>query len=889
MKHLIPQQFLLCVLLISSYTTSGQAFLINDDWKSECIQEDPPDIAMNKNGDYVIAWRDVRNGDYDIFIQRFNSNGQPVGQNMRVNSDIYYDNPGWTDHTDPAIAMNEQGEIIVAWGDRRQGYFDVWAQRIDNNGKLAGNNFLVNDDTTGAYNSTPGVAIGPNGDFVIAWNDTRENDYDVFAQIYTSNGSKKGVNFKVNTAGETNYGFTKPGTGIDGNGNFGICWTDDRRSKEADVYFQLYKADGTPVGKNTMANDTFTQHVPQTIPTMAMNGKGDFVIGWLDYPSLSPFDPDFMAQRFDASGNRQGSNFIVNDDNSGENQEDFDVAMNNKGEFILSWRDMRKDVNFGDIYAQRYDADGNTIGANFLADDYSGLGAQAFSACGIDDNGNFVIAWRDDRGPNDIIAINYNNQGNVSKASYKVNDDQGAGLQQYPATSMNEKGDFVAVWVDNRKDPFGDIYVQQFNEVAHKINGNYMANDDNFPYMENIMPSVSINNKGQFVIVWVDRRKGNCLETFAQYYDENGVAKGKNIKVEDLSCTYHESPDVALGDDGSSVITWYDNRDDDDIYARMLKADRTPAGPSWKVNDDPSQHNQYQPAIAMDAAKNFIITWIDERSYGRHIYAQRYFADGTPDGANFKVSTHNLSFKFHCDVAMDKTGNFAITWIDEFTSEDNPAVMLQYFDSVGNPIDTNIVINDNLDTSDRENTAISYDPMGGRFIITWSDYRNQGNPDVYAQIYEPGSIPDTNFIISDHDQFPNNFQLSSANALACNHDRIISVWMDNQRHKGWDIYGKLMDWSLISVGNEQLQSNYPLFSLYPNPATETIQLEFTKPLSSETYIVVYDVFGKLVFRTKVPDQSNYMDINIRDFPNGIYLIRWTNGLSDYSRKLIISH
>lgn len=882
-------KLILFILLFFSlpFKSSSQAFLVNDDQVGDCFQNKPPEIAMNSQGAYVIVWRDERNGDFDMFLQRYDSSGQPIGSNVRVNDDNYLDNPGWTDHTDPHVAMNDSGRVIVTWADRRAGYFDIWAQLFDQNGNKIGNNFMVNDEgSPNTYNDHPVAAIGPAGNFVIAWNDNRESDDDVFAQRFDATGNPLGANVKVNTDGETEYGQYPPGIGIADNGDFVITWADNRRSGEADVYYQRYSSSGVALGANMLANDT-SLAIPEKRSTLAMNGNGNFVIVWDDYSSFNPSDPDVMAQRFSPTGAKIGTSFKVNDDATTEAQQGVDVAINDNGHFIISWIDNRIDNFFGDIYAQRYDQNGIAIGSNFLGDDFGGSGMQEYARCAISNAGGFVLTWSNSKTNTDILAINYDNQGQVSGASYTVNDDIGSGKQIVPATAMNENGDFVIVWEDYRDDYRGEVYLQRYDNAAHQLGANVKVNTDNGYYNYTLSPAVAMNNTGQFIVAWTDRRSTNCPELYVQRYDQFGLAIDTNQSVEDGNCTYQEYPAIALADDGSFVVAWYDDRDQSDIYARMFSPSGTAIGSSWKVNDDAVQKNQYAPAIAMDSSNNFVIVWQDERSYGKEIYAQRYSSNGTAIGPNFKVSTRNNTYKYSCDVAMDKAGNFAIVWIDEPLNELNPSVMLQYFENNGTALDSNIIINQNTDTSAREFPSITFDPEGSRFLISWTDYRNALNPDMYGLIFKPGFQLDTNFRISDQDAFENNFQVTETRSLACNHHLIIATWQDNLRHKQWDVYGKLMDWSMQSVGidKDQPSSDVPGISVFPNPATTFINIK--SDAEGTLDLRLYNILGATVLNEKL-DGGIVNTFDINHLPGGIYFLCISTNSSQAVSKLIIS-
>ena len=68
---------------------------------------------MDAAGNSVVAWGDTRTSpDGEVYAQRFDANGQPIGGNFQVSTGQgeVYDRP--------EIAMLPDGRFMVAWFDR---------------------------------------------------------------------------------------------------------------------------------------------------------------------------------------------------------------------------------------------------------------------------------------------------------------------------------------------------------------------------------------------------------------------------------------------------------------------------------------------------------------------------------------------------------------------------------------------------------------------------------------------------------------------------------------------------------------------------------------------------------------------------------------------------
>lgn len=93
---------------------------------------------------YGVAWQERRNGDFEVYFNRFDGEGRKLGPDVRVS-----DAPGFS--IGPALTWTGQ-EFLVTWIDHRRGLGDVlgsvprggiYAQRIDAEGRLDGDNVLL--------------------------------------------------------------------------------------------------------------------------------------------------------------------------------------------------------------------------------------------------------------------------------------------------------------------------------------------------------------------------------------------------------------------------------------------------------------------------------------------------------------------------------------------------------------------------------------------------------------------------------------------------------------------------------------------------------------------------------------------------------------------------
>jgi hypothetical protein len=809
----------------SDGTALDSNFKVNDDQGSAL--QSCPSVSADGSGNFIITWEDERNSDEDdIYAQRYSSDGTALGSNFQVNDDI-----GSAYQWSPSISKNGGGNFIITWQDQRNGNDDIYAQRFSSDGTALGSNFQVNDDQGTAGQGDPSISADDIGNYFIAWWDRRHGNWDIYAQRYASDGTALGSNFKViDDIGSTNQGY--PSISVDNNGNFIITWQDQRNGDD-DIYAQRFSSDGTALGSNFQVNDD-QGTAGQFYPSISADDSSNFVITWRDHRNG---EDDIYAQRHSSDGTAQDNNFKVNDDQGSEWNGDPSISSNDSGNFIITWQGERNGGS--DIYAQRYSSDGTALGSNFQVDDDIGSENQWSPSISVNDSGDFIITWADERNGfdnYDIYAQCYSSDGTSQDSNFKVNDDQGIASQYHPSISVDSIGNFIISWWDGRNGPF-DIYAQRFASGGTVLGSNFRVNDYPGSGYQGI-PSISTDGSGNFIITWIDERNGN-QDIYAQRYSSDGTALGSNFQVnDDQGSASQFLPSISVNGSGNFIITWGDGRngfDNFDIYTQRYSSDGTALGSNFKVNDDPGNTSQRAPAILTDDSGNFIITWHDERNSDEgDIYAQRYSSDGTALGSNFQV-------------------------------------------------------NDDQGTAGQRYPSISKNDSGN-FIITWHDYRN-GNWDIYAQRY-----------LNDGNALKSNFKITNIGEGAqiwpdvkLWNNLIYNTWQDNRTGgTGFDIWANVLDWDNPDwIGDDELHQiplEFVLHQNYPNPFNSSTKIKYELPRAEKVKIEVFNLLGQKIetlINKPLSAGIHEVEFNRQNLSSGIYLYKIDTREFKDVRKMIL--
>ena len=81
---------------------------------------------MDNQGNFVVVWMSHEAGNWQIRRQQFNSLGQKVGDEQRINDVIGFE------QMHPTVSMNsETGEYIITWSSLRANGWDIYAKKYN--------------------------------------------------------------------------------------------------------------------------------------------------------------------------------------------------------------------------------------------------------------------------------------------------------------------------------------------------------------------------------------------------------------------------------------------------------------------------------------------------------------------------------------------------------------------------------------------------------------------------------------------------------------------------------------------------------------------------------------------------------------------------------------
>lgn len=374
------------------------------------------------------------------------------------------------DQANPSIAMLSDGGTIITWDSYSPsgtGITGIGAQRFDANGIAVGPEFLVNTITQGAQ-SDPFVAALANGGFVISWEsgDGKDAQKGVFARLYDAAGAAQGNEFRVNTTTASQQ--LDPVIAGLADGGFVVSWASNLQDGSGyGIYAQRYDANGVAQGGEFAVN-TYTTG-DQTDPGISSLASGGFVITWASEGQDGDLTGVY-AQRFDADGATVGSEFVVNTETANIQNQPVVTELAN-GDLVFSWRSQFQDGALGGIYAQRFDSDGVAQSTEFQVNTTT-VDTQRYPTITALEGGGFVIAWASqlqDGSSDGVYAQIYSDTGVAVGGEFRINtttDD----AQSSPEVAATSDGGFIVTWTSMGQDgSLNGIFAQRFSASGEAL------------------------------------------------------------------------------------------------------------------------------------------------------------------------------------------------------------------------------------------------------------------------------------------------------------------------------------------------------------------------------------------------------------------------------------
>lgn len=326
---------------------------------------------------FVTTWQDDQdsNGFYDIL----------ASDSEFTFPDIIANAESGGNQLNPVIAVAANGSFVVAWEDDidNNGFFQIWARGFHADGSQRFSRITVNTEAAGQQRN-PDIAMNPNGDFVVVWEDDKDGNgrFNILGRGFNANGSQKFSDRKMAYTGE--------GASID--------------------------------------------------PAISMADDGSFVVTWSDDLDYNGFY-QIKARGFNSNGSNRFNIFTVNSQGAGQ-QVQPDIALAANGNFVITWADDQDGNWFYEIFARGFFANGTQRFSDITLNS-PGTASQYRPAVGIADDGSFAATWVDQEYR--IMWRQFDATGNPTENEIELNSNVFQ-LQNRPTIGVTQQNEFIVLW-----------------------------------------------------------------------------------------------------------------------------------------------------------------------------------------------------------------------------------------------------------------------------------------------------------------------------------------------------------------------------------------------------------------------------------------------------------
>ena len=609
------------------------------------------------------------------------------------------------------IALTDGGFLIV-YESNNNGLDNngdgVMARRYGADGQAVTDEFQVNTTYSGAQNR-PGAMATADGGYVISWEDqgTRivqrsygADNQPVTDEVTVATGKSMGASGGPEMAAFTDAAHS---------GMYITVWnaaSGPGDTSSTGIVGQVFAADGTPLGGNVQINTTTDSS--QNYPDVITLSDGSVVVFW-DTSDSGANGSDIRAvhYRVDATTGAltlAGSgDFIVNGYTTGKQYKPVGVALEDGG-YLLIWGSEGGDGDGSAIYAQRFDANDNRVGREFLVNTTTagnqGSGGDSVDATHIFDavltaDGSVYVTWQSDNVDGagtgiegiviDVDAAFY--------SEYTVNSTT-SGAQTVSSVAGLPDGGAIVVWQSASGDGSGScIKGQLLDAKGQPVGAEFTVNTTTAG--DQLTPQVAALADGTFQVVW-------------------STDSGGHIKSQGYTYSYDGAGNV------SGVVA---------------------NGAEYNVDSGTAASKMRVPVITALDDGGYMVVWEASLNGNWVVYGREYDASGTPLSSETVLATTSLNANALIyeweplpSVTTLENGQVAITYTIKGTGYD---VGVSVYDPTTHAVVTSFVANQTLATDQASPAVSALD--NGNYVVSW-DSKDTSGPDqsglgVWGRIY----------------------------------------------------------------------------------------------------------------------------------------------------------
>ncbi len=302
------------------------------------------------------------------------------------------------------------------------------------------------------------------------------------------------------------------------------------------------------------------------------------------------------------------------------------------------------------------------------------------------------------------------------------------------AVASDAAGNFVVVWITFDQDGSGaGLFGQRYSSTGAMLGTEFQVNTYTTGWQGGYGAVVASDAAGNFVVVWdSDGQDGSGAGLFGQRYTAAGAKLGTEFQVNTYTTDNQLFPAVASDAAGNFVVVWesaYNGQDGSSSGVFGQRYSRTGArlGSEFQVNTYTAGDQAGVLAVTSDAAGNFVVVWnsVGQDGSEHGVFGQRYSNTGAKLGSEFQVNTYTASAQGAPSVASDAAGNFMVAWFSYGQDGSSYGVFGQRYASTGEKLGSEFQVN--TYTTGHQIFPVVASDAAGNFVVAWGSEGQDGS------------------------------------------------------------------------------------------------------------------------------------------------------------------
>lgn len=730
----------------------------------------------------------------------------------------------------PDASVLADNSILMVWQSDtldRSGY-NIHAQRYSETGQALSPEFILNPVMLGDQ-IKPAIGAFPTGGFVAVW-PTTSDDSSMVTQLQGQRFTNDGVALEpaftiaLDSADFNSHWYVQPPHVVTfADNSFMVAWPSKQVSgMNLTVNGQYFDASGEAVGDPI----SFTTDRGDSQQLIDVAVKGDQVqLIWHAFDSAGD-SLGISGVRYDSHGQPIATDFLLATPDFNARTMSVDVTELNDGNFIVMTQESLSRRRGIKAHGQLFSPEGEALGEEFNILDEALWRNDGLEITALPDGGFMTVystggTWPiPDQGifaqrfsaageqlsdlPTQIIGIP------VSDPAFLVNTVQPIDHALPPQITSLADGSIIVLRPDGnnnynhaqRYDANGNLLGQQFQLLSNKFifDGNEIISEEG--------TALGALDDGGFVVVFraaassqatssyndLDQSNGGI---YAQRFNADGEQVGLGFLVNTEHNDYQGAPKIIGLDGGGFLVAWESHEQDGSgvgLYGQIYDQYTRPVGSEFLINQQQTLGDQVNVQLVTLAEGGFMAVWetLSEQGDAVGLWGQRFDADGQSlDAAPMAISQDNSLWQGAMSVSDRGDQGFIVVW-ETLTSDNTYDITAQVFNSQGETIGDNFIVNTDTEAQQRQPSATLL--ADDSYVVTWQSASPTFEGDIYAQRFDATGDPiDKQFIVN-LDRAGNQ---ASAEVTAMSDGGFMVVWEEVEANDyGYavsNVYGQRFD------------------------------------------------------------------------------------------------